>query len=262
MAEKLPLKQFFDKLEKFHTNTPIWNFDEIPNLHLFKRNYPKSFYVSFLFGISSTDTMLPPAICYSDDFDTPISWDFHTIRHLFCECDYCPTDLLTFPTPSGHFDIQTFNSYMNAISPHLENLLTENPVILILLDNANAHSNVQSTDLLSDYPSQVLIVKLVPYSSELIQPLDMGLFSRFEKAFKEALGNIDINSRVKCLNNIICQAFKEIEPDIKNLISEGFKEAGNATVENKKSYRNNDTSTIHILSINYSILYINNIGFS
>lgn len=102
---------------------------------------------------------------------------------------------------------------------------SERPV-LIIYDGHSTHVTIETLEAAAR--EQIIILKLPPHSSHLLQPLDLAVFKSFKCKWDEKLvtwqrNHIGQKLPKKVFSQFLCDTWKSISPDV---ISNGFRKGG------------------------------------
>lgn len=170
--------------------------------------------ISVLMGANAVGGKLPPLIIFKAK-NVWTSW-------MASKKDEFP-GLSYASTPNGWMDTETFNNYFER--QFLNAIPKERPVVLIY-DGHSSHTSLRLIE--KALQEQVVILKLPPHTSHLLQPMDLSVFKSLKQRYDELLiawqrKNYGVKASKSVFSTLISQAWNQF--DKTNIIS-GFKKAG------------------------------------
>lgn len=216
------LRDYIDNLDLELKDVPatnIWNFDE-SNLTddpgkkkvLTKRGtkYPENICntsktsISLMFAGNAAGEMMPPYVVYKSTH----LWDTWTQNG--------PKGCRYSNTPSGWFDINTFNDWFEFMM--LPRLKKQNGKKVIICDNLTSHITPHVLQLCEKHC--ISFICLPPNSSHLTQPLDVALFRPLKGAWRNILSEWKASNHAKNESVLPKQSFPFLLKKLVEVISE------------------------------------------
>lgn len=170
--------------------------------------------ISVLMGANAVGGKLPPLIVFKAK-NVWTSW-------MASKEDEFP-GLAYAATPNGWMDTETFTNYFER--QFLKVIPKERPVVLIY-DGHSSHTSLKLIE--TAMQEKVVILKLPPHTSHLLQPMDLSVFKSLKHKYDEKLiawqrKNYGVKASKSVFSSLISRSWTQF--DKTNIIS-GFKKAG------------------------------------
>lgn len=169
---------------------------------------------SVLMGANAAGDKLPPLII----FKAKNVWD-----SWLADKDQEYPGMSYAATPNGWMDTETFISYFR--STFLKSIPKTRPVVLIY----DGHSSHTSLPLVEEAMREnVVILKLPPHTSHLLQPMDLSVFKPLKQKYDQEVvkwqrKNYGVKLNKSTFSGIISDVWTQCTPEI---IKSGFRKAG------------------------------------
>ncbi|CAG4939390.1 unnamed protein product [Parnassius apollo] len=172
--------------------------------------------ITMLTGASANGKKLPPLIVFKGKF----VWDQWMAELVGGDYDF---ELSYAASTKGWMETDIFYNYIEKVL--IPSLGEERPV-LIVCDGHSTHVHVRVVELA--IRNRITILKLPPYTSHLLQPLDIAVFKSFKSIWNAKLvewqrRNVGTKMPKKVFAQALADTWRETNP---NIIKSGFRKAG------------------------------------